>query len=194
MTVPNPTALTPPGEVPVIVHLKPDLLHFQEWHEPRPRLISGVVLHSTMGRDSRRWLSTDPASSVSIHALGQPDGTRVNIVNYADVAWHVGEAVAPWTNATTLGYEFENRSNGGLIKEPYPAVQIATGAHWLATVMYSYGIPWERVVRHGDVARPVGRRIDPVEPFPWDAFRRITEQWLFYLQYCSADERTQAIK
>jgi N-acetyl-anhydromuramyl-L-alanine amidase AmpD len=192
--------LVAPGPLPVIKHLTPDAHHFYPWNGHTPRSIYGIVLHSTAGTDSRRWLSTDPASvdpvsgiGVSIPILVQRDGTRINIVDYADVAVHVGIAREPWHNSNALGIEFENRSDTLGHTQPYPAVQIETGAHALATLMYSYGVPWARVVRHGDIALPPGRRTDPIGPFPLDVLHVRAQAWLDYWAVCSEAERVRTI-
>lgn len=187
--------LAPPGPLPIIKHITPDSRHYERWEGKTPRPVIAVVLHSTEGVDSRRWLSTDPASRVSIHVLIQRDGTRIGIVNYADVANHVGYAVAPYDNENCMGIEWENASSAltGRV-QAYTPTQLSTGAHWVATILYSYGLTWANVVRHGDIANnPVGRRSDPVGPFPMEVLRVRVGQWLAYWAVCSPEERARTI-
>jgi hypothetical protein len=46
-------------------------------------------------------------------------------------------------------------------------------AGWL----FSYGLPWERVVRHADIAAPPGRRTDP-DGLDMARLQRETRAWL----------------
>ncbi len=159
----NNAAGAQPGPLPRIVHLPPAPDHYAAvpvGSRPRPK--TKIVLHDTVGTDSRAWLSTTSRPPVSIHVLIARDGTRYNIVNYQDVAWHVGNARAGYWNSNCLGVEFESTNDKGRPVVPYTAAQYATGGHLLATWLYSYGLAWAAdVVRHGDIALPAGRRHDP---------------------------------
>jgi N-acetylmuramoyl-L-alanine amidase len=177
----NSAAGSQPGPLPIISHeIRADKQHYQAG---RTKPISYVILHNTEGVDSRAYLSTSsPAGhEVSIHVLVDRAGKRWNIVDYADTAWHVGVAQPPVSNANSLGIELENRSNGMGVVEPYPEAQLNTAAHCVATWMFSYGIPWYRVLRHADVALPRGRRHDPASLDMMD-FRERIDAWLTFFR------------
>ena len=183
----NSAAGAQPGSLPAIHHTyRADAKHYTKgrWRIPLLGIsdrIEYAVLHNTEGRDSRAWLSTTSNPPASIHALIDRAGARWNIVDYNDTAWHVGKARSPYRNSNSLGLELENRSNPRGVSEDYTPAQINTAAHWLATVMFSYGIPWLNVVRHGDIALPAGRRADPSN-FPMDDFRLRTDAWLLFFR------------
>lgn len=168
-----------PGPLPTVYHS----YHADENHydEGRTKPIQYGVLHNTEGDDSREWLSTYPGSGVSIHVLVDRAGVRWNIVDYNDTAWHVGNAKSPYSNSNCLGLEFENRSNAWGTHEPYTEAQLNTAAHCIATWEFSYGIPWNCIVRHGDIALPYGRRYDPSN-FDLDAFYARVDDWYGFFQ------------
>lgn len=176
--------LHPPGPLPpVIIHRQPSPQHYTKG---RTQPISCIVIHNTEGTNSVAWLSTARASAgrASIHVVVLPDGTRYNIVNYADTAFHVGIAKKPYRNSSSLGIEFENPSTERPPTPravPYPDVQIAVGAHCVATWLFSYGLRLEDIVRHGDIALPVGRRTDPAY-FPLPRFLRLVTDWLTFMR------------
>jgi N-acetyl-anhydromuramyl-L-alanine amidase AmpD len=186
-TVPLPAQ---PGPLPVIDHsYRADQHHYTE---NRTKPIGFAVIHNTEGVDSRAWLSTTPGSGVSIHVLVDRAGVRWNIVDYNDTAWHVGNATPPYSNANCLGLEFENRSNAWGVVEPYPEAQLNTAAHCVATWEFSYGIPWYRVVRHGDIAVPYGRRHDPSNLDMNDFHARIAA-WLAFFRSLPPSEHAKYI-
>lgn len=83
-----------------------------------------IVLHSTVGTDSRKWLSTDPASNVSVHRLIAKSGTVYKLVPDENIAQHVGfsrEGNDLNLNDLALGIELENLNNG---VDPYPDIQL----------------------------------------------------------------------
>lgn len=165
-----------PGPLPTIVHLAPAPDHYDKG---RTQPIRYIILHNTVGVDSRDWLShSSYPDRVSIPVLVRADGTRYNIVNYGDTAWQVGEAAHGICNANSLGLELESLNDIGRPVAPYPEAQLNTAAHCVATWLYSYGLTWDGAVRrHGDVALPPGRRHDPYG-LNMPAFRARAEAWL----------------
>jgi N-acetyl-anhydromuramyl-L-alanine amidase AmpD len=151
----------PPGLLPVIRRDCPaDRNHFTLWR--RGYQIEWVVVHSTQGRDSRKWLSTTSDPPVSIHKLGRGDGIY-SIVPPAHTAWHAGVCLPGYEhmNERSLGYEVESLNHDGIAQTPYTDQDYNQAAHTVAGWLFSYGLPWERVVRHADIAAPPGRRTDP---------------------------------
>lgn len=187
----NNAAGAQPGPLPRIVHLTPAPDHFLPGKgTPKTK----AVLHNTVGTDSAPWLSTTSRPPVSIHVLVRRDGVRVNIVDYADTAWHVGNARAGYLNRNCLGIELESTNDP---RNPhgngYTVPQLNTAAHCVATWLYSYGLDFDRdVVRHGDIAIPAGRRHDP-----WGldmaAFRAQTLAWFAWFHTVPAVERDRWI-
>jgi N-acetyl-anhydromuramyl-L-alanine amidase AmpD len=80
-----------PGVVPRIEHRRVAADHY--W-PGQGRRKTKVVIHNTVGTDSAAWLSTSSVPPVSAHVLGRRDGSRLNLVDYADIAFHVGNARA----------------------------------------------------------------------------------------------------
>lgn len=171
----------PPGPLPRISHAYPaDALHFTPGR--RGHAVTKAVLHNTEGLDSRAWLSTASSPPVSIHALIARDGVRYNLVNYADTAYHVGEAVAGYSNTNCLGVELESRNRPGRAIVPYTIAQYNTLAHLLATWLISYGLDYNRdVVCHRDIALPAGRRHDP-SGLDLARVRRETAAWVAFIR------------
>lgn len=175
----NPAAGSQPGPLPQIVYVRADRHHYQPG---RREPIAYAVLHNTESAgDSTAWLSTDPNSAVSAHVLVRRDGTRVNLVDYTDTAWHVGVSRSGISNANSLGLEFENASNGQGTQEAYSAAQLNTAAHCVATWLISYGLPLEHVVCHRDIAWPPGRRRDPSN-LDIPAFLALVQAWVLFFR------------
>lgn len=136
--------------------------------------IHGVVLHHTAGSDdgAESWMA-NPASKVSCHLHFRRDGSTTRMVIDNRRAWHTGNSV--WrsiqdVNSITLGWEIGNWGNG---VEPYTDAQYAA----LAQVAVHYirqGLKLEDFVSHETVARPFGRKNDPLG-FDWRRFRGETD-------------------
>ena len=166
MTAPLSILLPPPpGPLPRIEHsIRADAKHYMPWPGAHPRPILYAVLHNSEGQDSRAWLSTTspPNDPVSIHTLADRDGVLWEIVSPADIAWHVGTGDGVIKNGNSVGLELDNLSS--ILKktaEPYPDAQLAAAGYRLATWAFSYALGPAQIVRHSDIARPVGRRADP---------------------------------
>ena len=193
MTVPLPT-----NPLPVNNTLyRADAQHYTKGREGHK--IKLIVLHSTetTGKGptpSGLWLSTlspPPQGNVSAHHLYGRDGVRYDLVNRADTAYHTGDVAwgpyqgdgAGWIcNLESIGHEFENSNTRRRTSEPYAMNVLLNGAWTVATEMISYGIAWDHVVCHRDIAtNPPGRRSDP-DGFPLDVCKSFVDAWLSFLR------------
>ncbi|OPZ83918.1 MAG: 1,6-anhydro-N-acetylmuramyl-L-alanine amidase AmpD [bacterium ADurb.Bin429] len=141
-------------------------------HGARPKVAKPevIVLHSTACayRVAVRWLC-DPASQVSAHFVVGRDGRIVQLVPLARVAWHAG--VSEWrgrarVNNFSIGIEMEHFDG----RQDWPETQLAAVAALCRELMRRYRIPIENIVSHAEIARPRGRKVDPVG-FPWERLR-----------------------
>ncbi|MEI6520134.1 MAG: N-acetylmuramoyl-L-alanine amidase [bacterium] len=143
---------------------------------PNCRKVSGrevrmIVLHGTGGgfESALRWLIS-PKSRVSAHFLVSREGEVVQMVPVSDIAWHAGRAY--WhglrdINKISIGIEMENMPG-----QDWPDPQLHKVADLCRMLMTRYGISWEEVVGHRDVAYPPGRKTDP-QNFPWEKFKKL---------------------
>jgi len=179
----------PPGPLPDIRRDYPaDRQHYTLWR--RGYNIDFCVVHSTHGADSRKWLSTTSDPPVSIHKLVRAEGVY-SIVPPAHTAWHAGACIAPYgdtMNVRSLGVEIENLTAPGRPPQPYRDSDYNFTAHTLAGWMFSYAIPWERVLRHADIAAPLGRKTDP-DGLDWARLQRETYAWLRFMRALKVGER-----
>jgi N-acetylmuramoyl-L-alanine amidase len=137
---------------------------------PQGAAILCVVLHATAGTDlgAEAWM-LDPASRVSAHLHIRRNGSVTRLVADQRAAWHAG--ASEWKGKTrvndfSLGWEIANRNDG---KEAYTDAQYAT----LATLAAHYirqGLTIAEFVSHEEIARPRGRKNDPLG-FDWPRFR-----------------------
>lgn len=165
--------MTPP--TPKIEHLP------YNWSTDRAGLpILAIVPHGTAGKDSKAYLARggDRADGsdrkVSIHCLGQKDGTICRYVPDERGANHAGAESARLTikgrtyrageiNRITLGYELENLQDD---KDPYTDAQLLAMGWQFAEWRRLYGpLP---IFRHAviDPTRrhdPVGLTVDQIE-------------------------------
>jgi N-acetyl-anhydromuramyl-L-alanine amidase AmpD len=143
----------------------------------RAHPIECVLLHSTDGHDEGDE-ATLTGDHVSVHWYVEKDGTVNHFVQDSDTAWHAG-VVDTWqhSNGATVGIEQEHIDG----QEAWPDVQIQVCAQLVAALFQKHGISTVR--SHAEVARPVGRKVDP-EDYPWDEFHAyvnsaIKEPWTF---------------
>lgn len=185
---------TAPYPVPPIRHdVRADAAHYTKWTMPTPRPIIGIAVHNTEGSNSLAWLSTAPGSGVSVHTLTDRAGTLWELVAPDDIAWHAGKCIPPFSNTVLLGIELENLSHEGSTRQDYPAVQVQAAAYRVACWRFSWNIPTEKIVRHGDIATPPGRRCDP-SYFDWPAFLAMVEEWVAFFVSLPEDEHDEWIK
>ena len=123
-----------------------------------------IVLHSTGGSfaSAISWLMSR-ASRVSAHYVVSRAGEVRKLAPLSDVTWHAGRA--EWrgernVNAISVGIEMEHVDG----KQDWPPVQVSAVLRLVAGLRAVYGpLP---VTSHAYVARPRGRKVDPVG-FPW---------------------------
>ncbi len=128
-----------------------------------------IVLHATIGRDSLRWLTSDPASDVSAHRLIDRDGRIMKLVEDEQCAHHIGRGYQCFNpqkslsnpNRWSLGIELENL---GIWSEPFTDMQVKSAAlqcnEWWGVFGY---LP---IVGHWALDR---QKTDPAG-FPWERF------------------------
>lgn len=122
-----------------------------------------IVLHCDASPDeaaTRAWIQ-NPASKVSYHVEVEREGTVVRYVPDAMRAWAVG--VSAWRgetdlNSLSLSASFANRNDH---TEPLTGIQMATMQEIVAAWRVKFPTI-EAVDTHAAVARPVGRKTDPI--------------------------------
>jgi hypothetical protein len=190
----NSAAGAQPGPLPIIHRRDPVNNGIPRFEQTRPGLPDCIIYHSTvcpnLTGSSAEWLSTNPNSGVSIHTLANRDGSLTEICPPLSKAYHAGYCLPGWGNQHSLGIEIENASgNRAGDIEAYPERQINAAAYRVATWRYSFGIPAAREAAHKDVAvyppddpraGQLGRKHDPVGPFPDGRFRALVEEWLLF--------------
>lgn len=167
------------------------------------RTITKYIRHNTEGSSSIAWF-LDPASGVSIQHLIARDGTRYDLVQRADTAFHCGDAMigeykgvvwvppAPpaWPQRVKLGVlnlvsegtEFESTSTRANPGNGYTDAQLWTGAHCEASAIVTWGLmPNRDCLDHLQIAMPPGRRWDPSH-FPYDQYFSYVRAWLTFLR------------
>ncbi|CAN5507209.1 hypothetical protein BH11ARM2_BH11ARM2_12390 [soil metagenome] len=135
---------------------------------PTDALIDTITIHATvvptLEKTAEVFLRT--ASEVSAHYTVGRDGSYVMQVRTQDRAWHAGVSFGPDgrsnVNHYSIGIEMVNLNDG---KDPWPDDQIQTLKWIIAGLKRRY--PIRQLVSHEYIARPVGRKNDPVA-FPWE--------------------------
>jgi len=125
-----------------------------------------IVLHSTGGSfaSAISWLMSR-ASRVSAHYVVSRAGEVRKLAPLSDATWHAG--LAEWrgekrVNEVSIGVEMEHVDG----RQDWPAAQVAAVVALVGALRAVYGpLP---VTSHAYVARPRGRKVDPVG-FPWAA-------------------------
>lgn len=140
--------------------------------------IDTIVLHHTGDANSAQATGKyfqNPAAQVSSHYVVGKDGTIVQPVQDADRAWHAGTSEFKGrsdVNDFSIGIEIANKGDG---KDPYTDAQYKALAKLVLYLQDHYGIPWERITGHKDVALPKGRKIDPSSNFSYDRLKKEVE-------------------
>ncbi len=134
-----------------------------------------IVLHATESYSLAATLNTFQSTSekTSAHYVVDRDGTIYQLVPEDMKANHAGRSM--WQplgideingcNAASIGIEIQRGPNEGYTKE-----QIASTMALVKDIQERRGIKPENTVGHADVAQPFGRKVDPGDDFPWDAF------------------------
>jgi N-acetylmuramoyl-L-alanine amidase len=134
--------------------------------------IDCIVIHDTESRTAEAALSwfESPESKVSAHYVIDRDGTVYRCVQDDARAWHAGVSELegrPDVNTFSLGVELV-----GFAGESYEDVQIDVTVGLCVDLCARFpAITVDRIVGHDQVARPVGRKNDPGQLFPWATVR-----------------------
>lgn len=144
-----------------------------------PRLIvpSGALIHSTSGLSSLPWLQGESAKAgrpASADYLVARDGRRYKITAQGLAAYHAGKSVAyiqgrrfvdDNVSAVLVGVELEQYQEQQITYEQFDSL-----AELIVQLSDVFGWRWPyTILGHYEVARPLGRRSDPVN-FPWGDF------------------------
>jgi hypothetical protein len=132
--------------------------------------VQAIVLHATAGTNSLAHLCNSAPggkseNAVSAHYLIAQDGTINHLVENSRRAWHAGVSFIPGlagdVNSLSIGIEIENTNTG---IDPYPQPQLDATIELVQQLVLEFGISRQFVVRHADIALPVGRKSDPQAP------------------------------
>jgi len=97
--------------------------------------------------------------------LGRSGTWYVIAAGYAN---HTGTTFEPWqSNSYALGIEAEAAGTGD--PKDWPEVQVDSYARGVKALADHYGVPYDRVLGHKEIAAPMGRKTDP--SFDMEAFR-----------------------
>jgi N-acetyl-anhydromuramyl-L-alanine amidase AmpD len=133
----------------------------------------GSCIHTTSGTSSQEWLqggSARAGSPASATALIDRDGTQHTLVDELHYAYHAGVSLLqldrPYAgveiNQILLGFELECLDNQNPTFQQYDSL-----ADLICYYAARYGWRWPFLIYgHYGIARPLGRRSDPVN-FDW---------------------------
>jgi N-acetylmuramoyl-L-alanine amidase len=127
--------------------------------------IDTVVVHSTVintlaGTERAFW--DDKERRVSAHYVVDRDGTTIQMVDERRTAWHAGVSELDGrtgVNDFSVGIELVNLNDG---KDPYPEAQYQAVKRIIQDLRSRWKVPDSHIVSHAAIARPVGRKSDPV--------------------------------
>lgn len=137
--------------------------------------IDTVVLHSTVVdtmEATQAIFLDDKERKVSAHYVVDRDGTIVQMVDERLMAHHAGVSELDGrtgVNDFSVGIEMVNRNDG---VDPYPDAQYEAVARILRDLRTRWSVPDDRIVSHAQIARPEGRKSDPLG-FDFDRLRRM---------------------
>jgi len=126
--------------------------------------IDCIVLHATAMDSAEAAIAhlVSPASNVSAHFVIAKDGAITQLVPLNMRAWHAGAselAGVEHVNDFSIGIELDNPNDG---HTPYPPAQLRSLLRVIRYLRATYKIPDERIVSHAEIARPIGRKSDPL--------------------------------
>jgi AmpD protein len=144
---------------------------------PAGTTVSCVVLHADAAPNAQQsigWIS-NPDSKVSYHVIIDRNGDIYSLVPPTRKAWHAGVSTfmgVPNCNNYSVGVCFANKNDG---KEPFTGEQYTAGATYVAGLMRTFpAITLDRITTHALVARPLGRKTDPLK-FDFPQFLKMVE-------------------
>lgn len=126
--------------------------------------INCIVIHATVEPTTEGTINIflGMRRRVSAHFVVGKDGRVVQMVPIEKRAWHAGVSEldgVPAVNDYSVGIELVNLNDG---IDPYPKEQMEAAAGIIRLVRSRYDVPDARIVSHSEIARPVGRKNDPV--------------------------------
>ena len=139
---------------------------------------TAIVLHADASNrvdQSLDWCRR-PESKVSYHVLIGRTGNVFSLVHPEHRAWHAGKSEMDGVsdvNDFSIGVCLSNRNDG----ETFPASQVFEAVRTCALLCRFYNISPSRITTHALVARPLGRKTDPLG-FELDAFITQVKQML----------------
>lgn len=143
----------------------------------------GLIVHSTVGRDSRSWLKGGSAlmgRAASADQLISKSGTIRQLIPPGRYAYHAGRS--EWRgysdpdgtlNRSFYGIEIENLNDG---RDPYTVNQYVAVASTWAYKCAAHRLLDLDCTSHAAVALPAGRKGDPDGSFDWALFWRFVWQ------------------
>jgi N-acetylmuramoyl-L-alanine amidase len=136
--------------------------------------IDTIVVHATVIESTEKTAGAfySPVSRVSAHYVVGRDGMIVQQVPESERAWHAGVwALEGRTgvNDFSVGIEMVNLNDG---KDPYPDVQYQAVARIIKHIRSKNKVPDKHIVSHEFVARPKGRKNDPMG-FDFERLKRM---------------------
>lgn len=151
--------------------------HFEQGR--KDQRIQLIVMHSTEGTNSLRWLRQDSMPAVSCHVLVARNGMRYRIVRDDDTAWHAGRSsVSIYTpsaevnvNHVSLGLELEHKTG---FHRAYPEAQVVSAVEQVVEWFGAHG--WLPIVGHGTV----DHRKRDLAGFPWFQFASLLGRGISY--------------
>lgn len=145
--------------------------------------IDTVVVHATVintMEGTQRAFLDDKVRRVSAHYVVDRDGSIVQMVDERVAAWHAGVSelgARTGVNDFSVGVELVNLNDG---EDPYPDRQYLALARIIQDLRTRHDVPDSHIVSHAQIARPLGRKSDPLG-FDFGRLRRLvkgTPGWL----------------
>jgi N-acetylmuramoyl-L-alanine amidase len=132
---------------------------------PAGEVVDTIVVHATVINTmdgTIRAFMDDKIRKVSAHYCIDRDGTIIQMVDENLVAHHAGVSELegkPGVNGFSIGFELINLNDG---VDPYPEAQYQALAKVIRDIRTRWNVLDSRIVSHEHIARPVGRKSDPV--------------------------------
>lgn len=137
---------------------------------------AGILLHSSEGHNSVAWLlgedpdQPEPASACFLIARNGDINQLVPVGWYSlhagTATWHHFNNARGMLNELLVGIEFESHHTN---TPRYTDVQLVSGAALVNRLLHQHLLSFFSIDSHGWIARPPGRRTDPVN-FPFRTF------------------------
>lgn len=145
---------------------------------PCGEVVDTVVVHSTVINTMEgtiRAFQDDKVRRVSAHYCIDRDGSVVQMVDERLTSWHAGVSELegkPGVNGFSIGIELINLNDG---KDPYPPAQVQSLSKVIRDIRSRWRVPDSRIVSHALIARPIGRKNDPLG-FDFDQLLHLINQ------------------